>query len=216
VLLALADEFQQSDEEFVSLGRLRERIPEFGLNPIREALRGLKSRQQMTVRTEMRPDGHFGLGPQRREVELEEYRITRDGISSIRQLDSRHVARLWAQLSVDDRSLPSNGDKGRWEPLPIDRSTPQFREMEHATEIAIERIEADNGYAANESDERAAVLGSLRGAMEAIKQGWPSRTVVQASLLATLRFVAEKFAGTGIGEVAKKAFDLAWKWLASL
>jgi hypothetical protein len=215
VLIVLADEFETADDEFVSLTRLRQRIPKFSANPIREAIRGLEAKGSLIYRTELRPAGLMGIGPQERQLKLEAYRATRSGIQTVVSFERAYANSLWdelvAQTELAEGSAIDRSD--HWEPLQVDRSTPEFEEMTVSAERAIERIEGDNGYAAKEPEERSAVLRALKGAINAVKEGWPSKAVIRLSLLGPLRFLAEKFFGTGIGEAAKKAFDAACKWL---
>lgn len=215
VLVVLTDEFENNDDEFVDLERLKERIPRFGANPIREAIRGLDARGHLVYRTEMRPSGPLVIGPHDRQVRLESYRVTRTGIQAATSLETDYRNSLWSELvaQTEGSEAETKSDDDHWEPLPIDRSTPEYREMTAATERAIDRIEGDNGYAANQPEERSAVLGALKSALSALKEGWASTAIIRVSLLAPLRFIAEKFFGSGIGEAAKKAVEAVSKWL---
>jgi len=103
-----------------------------------------------------------------------------------------------------------------WEPLPIDRGNEDFGQMVLATEAAIQQIEANNGYAATEPDQRNGIVTALRGAIETIKSGAPSSAYIRAALIAPLTFISKKFAEGIVGQVAKTAADAVIKWLTSL
>ncbi len=111
---------------------------------------------------------------------------------------------------------PKERDPDEWEPLPIDRGNEDYQQMVLATESAIQQIEANNGYASTEPEQRDGIVAALRGAVETIKLGYPSINFINASLVAPLNFIAKKFAEGIVGQVAKTAADAVIKWLANL
>lgn len=212
VLLVLGEEYMLSELEFVPLSAVCARIPHLSINPIREAIRSLKERELIVARSEMRLSP--GLPFQEKEVELKEYRITRRGISALHRLEDDYRDKLWAELDPVENNAEQQPDEGdQWEALKLERSSPEHVAMETATEEAIQRIEADNGYAAKEPEERAGIVSILKKGLEAVRSGWASKHVIYALLLQPMRYIAEKFASTGIGEVAKRAVEAIWKIL---
>jgi hypothetical protein len=63
--------------------------------------------------------------------------------------------------STVDKNDGSTTDN-EWEPLPIDRETPEYEEAVEATEEAAQVVEQDNGYPANEPEERNQIVDSLK------------------------------------------------------
>ena len=74
-----------------------------------------------------------------------------------------------------------------------------------AIEEVIETVAGDNGYGANEPEERSHILWSLNKGLKALKDALPSRNQIQALIVAPLNLLARKFAETSMGEVAKIA-----------
>lgn len=100
-----------------------------------------------------------------------------------------------------------------WEPLPIDRKTPEYEVAVEATEEVVRVVEQDNGYAANEPEERNQIVDSLKTGLRWVKEGAPSRAQIGATLLAPLKFLVSKFSGATMGEAAKVAVAAIAKWL---
>jgi hypothetical protein len=103
-----------------------------------------------------------------------------------------------------------------WEPLPIDRSSAAYAEAVESSDAALREIESSNGYAATEPEERNAIVSTIRGTLEAIKGGHPSRGALVHGLLKPLEYVAAKFRDATIGEIAKIAVTRILSWLATL
>ena len=107
-----------------------------------------------------------------------------------------------------------NSDDGPpWEPLPLDRTDPNFEQAMEVSEKAIEAIEVDNGFAANLPDERNAIVKIARGTLEAVRDGTPSIAQIKSGLLSPFRYIAHKFPEAAIGVAAKLAFEALKKWL---
>jgi hypothetical protein len=103
--------------------------------------------------------------------------ITEDGILLIRNYLEDRDSFIFKYFSLGDDWLlnshavgsPSTVDKNdgsttdnEWEPLPIDRETPEYEEAVEATEEAAQVVEQDNGYPANEPEERNQIVDSLK------------------------------------------------------
>jgi hypothetical protein len=100
-----------------------------------------------------------------------------------------------------------------WEPLPIDRSGEAYLHAVAKSEEALQAIEGDNGYAATEPEERNAVVSSIRGTLEAIKNGFPSKLLIVHGLLAPLKQVVTRFGSSVVGEFAKRAAEAIARWI---
>lgn len=108
---------------------------------------------------------------------------------------------------VNERAHDENNDHETWRPLPIEREEPEYLEALKAVEDAIRVIESDNGYSANEPEERDAILTSLQGGTEALKNGAPTLKYLKDTLESGFRYLAKKFTDSAIGVAAKKAFE---------
>jgi hypothetical protein len=102
-----------------------------------------------------------------------------------------------------------------WVPLEIDREDPQYKAAVTDVEAALEVIRGDNGFAVEFPDERAGILSTLEDGLRWLKANTPTRSQVMSSLVAPLRWVASKFSGVIIGEVAKKAAQSLLDYLGS-
>jgi hypothetical protein len=100
-----------------------------------------------------------------------------------------------------------------WEPLAIDRDSESFRSAMEATEKAIETIEQNNGYATSAPEERDGIVNTLRGTLDALKHGRPSRGAVMEGMLSPLKYISKKFSDSVMGEIAKVAVTALIKWL---
>lgn len=100
-----------------------------------------------------------------------------------------------------------------WQPLPIEREDPLFQTGFKALEEALKTIEADNGYAATEPEERNAILASAKGTVEALKDGNPSKETVSATLITPFKYLAKKFGDGIIGAAAKTIWEFGIKLL---
>lgn len=120
------------------------------------------------------------------------------------------------ELIAEPRGTVQSDDVDVWEPLPIDRSTPEYDRAVTETEQALETIENDNGYAANEPEERDHVVWSVRAGLDAVKNGFPTLEQIQSFLLSRLKMLAAKFESTAMGIAAKSAVDALKDWLSSI
>jgi hypothetical protein len=63
-----------------------------------------------------------------------------------------------------------NRPDAEWKPIPIDRRQAEVQDVIKAVEEATEKLQGDNGYAANQPEERAYVLGGLNSFKAEIKE----------------------------------------------
>jgi hypothetical protein len=145
---------------------------------------------------------------------------------SVAQLD-KHLRQDSATQGTEDAPSTSDGvseaqqeralaEEQPWTPLKIDRDSEDFKEAVTASEAALREIEGSNGYATTEPEERNGIISVLRGTIDAIKKGSPSRAAVVHGLLWPLKFIAKKFAETTMGEISKVAAAKVMEWLSSL
>lgn len=118
-----------------------------------------------------------------------------------------------AEDETFDYKIEANDD---WLPLPIERETEEFQAAVDASKKTIETIEGDNGYAANEPEERNGIVETLKGTLKAIKEGAPSKEAIVSGLLKPFNYIAKKFTDAIMGASAKEAVAAIVKWLASL
>jgi hypothetical protein len=99
----------------------------------------------------------------------------------------------------------TNARSDDWEPLPIDRTSVEYKEAVEASEAALREIETSNGYAASAPEERNSIVETIKGNIAALKFGFPSRRSILEGLLRPFQFISKKFAEASIGEAAKIA-----------
>lgn len=101
-----------------------------------------------------------------------------------------------------------------WEPLPLDRSDEQLVEATAKIDEAIEKIEADNGYAANVPGERDFVLQSLKSFSKELKESAQITGMqIRTFALEPLALVAKRFTGAALELVAGAAKEALVNWL---
>ena len=120
-----------------------------------------------------------------------------------------------------DEDEPANSSNinlrhDEWEPLPIDRESPDYEEAIGTLDEAIGVVAGNNGYAESDPDERNNIVMSLRQGQTAITERQPSKAQITALVLQPLNFLARKFSESAIGEIAKVAAVKIIAWLASL
>ncbi len=122
---------------------------------------------------------------------------------------------------IDDReAVPSSksATEDAWEPLPLDRQNPALAQAIEKIDELIQAVEQDNGYAANEPDERNFILSALRIGVQALKD----QTVIygmqfQAFIWEPIKKIATRFAPGAIGvlaDAAKEGLKEAFKHVA--
>jgi hypothetical protein len=161
------------------------------------------------------------------------YSITGSGILSVeQQLEDRDsdifnfekFGEAWLDKhSIGARDIDESGkssefglQEDEWEPLPIDRESPDYEEAIGTLDEAIGIVAGNNGYAESEPDERNNILFSLRQGQTALTERQPSKAQINALVLQPLYFLARKFSESAMGEIAKIAATKIVAWLASL
>jgi len=124
-----------------------------------------------------------------------------------------------AWLTGRDESEPVDPAQTRidvWEPIPIDRGNEDYVQMLSASQAALQQIEGSNGYADSAPEERNGIVLSIKGALQTISDGQPSRHYIRVSLVGPLQFIAKKFSEGLIGQFAKSAAEAVLKWLENI
>jgi hypothetical protein len=93
----------------------------------------------------------------------------------------------------------------QWEPIKLDRKSSKFEEAVGAAEAALREIEGSNGYASSEPEERNGLVATVKGSIEALKEGTPSRQSIVYGLIKPLEYIVKKFTDSTMGEIAKIA-----------
>jgi len=115
---------------------------------------------------------------------------------------------------IDDRSrVRRNEESDIWEPLPVDRTDPKYPEAIEKAERALELLEQENGYAATNPEEKKGIVETIRGNLNALKEGFPSRTSVIEGLVKPLKFIANKFGENIVGAAATAAIKALCSYL---
>lgn len=99
----------------------------------------------------------------------------------------------------------SNEPVDVWEPIKLDRQSPKYTEAVSAAEAALREIEGSNGYASSDPEERNGLVATIKGSLDALKNGAPSRQSLVHGLLKPLEYVVKKFTDSTMGEIAKVA-----------
>ncbi|MCH8997994.1 MAG: hypothetical protein IID48_06960 [Proteobacteria bacterium] len=154
------------------------------------------------------------------DVEFDTYSISEEGIIYIEnQLDNEES---FINSYVEEKptnyniiELPADIDD-EWEPLPIDRTTPEYEKAVEALDDAVEKIEADNGYAANQPEERNSVVWSLKQGVAAIREMAPSLAQVRALVMDPLNSAIKTLKESGPGLAAMFAREALKEWIKSL
>jgi len=105
-------------------------------------------------------------------------------------------------LAVADEEV--RNDIG-WEPLPFEWDEKLLDAAEAAVEEALERVRGNNGFAASHAEEHKRLVWSLSTGLDALKRRVPSRAQIVEVLLKPLKWLAETFAKSVLGEVGKAA-----------
>jgi hypothetical protein len=219
VLVVLHDEFDKSDRRYVDLKRIVERVPMISTNRLRMSLDGLVAqdlvRQEMRQKTMTSSNALFGIveKPQIIDVATDSYRLTQRGVDSAATIDSKELS--WIVLPFHQVPLAvAPPIKDSWEPLAIERDAETTKAALVRTEQAIKTIEESNGYAAQEPEERAGILATLKAGFALLKDGLISRATLRSTLVLPFSHLMTKFANGSINEVCKHAIDALWKLLS--
>ena len=97
-----------------------------------------------------------------------------------------------AGIHTDFMTSIDRANAETWMPLPIDRKSVAFNEMESSVVDAIDAIEKDNGFAVHFPEERAGILQTLRDGLDWISSKSPTRAQVRFTLLTPLTWIVTR------------------------
>ena len=213
VLVALYEHYMHSSAEYIDINKLGIVVPYGSLNAIRDVLSDLEAASLANRGSRRVPLQHTNfLGAINAKIEYEDvptnsYRLTRKGAQKVCALGEDHINRIASELIFEDRRPANERLSEDWEPIKLDLESPKFSKAISETEKTLDRIQADNGYASNSPDERNGLLYTMRSAFDALKSGCISRATFFSGLLKPLRYIADKFSGSALGEAGKRALD---------
>lgn len=130
-------------------------------------------------------------------------------IGKIEVVDQEKVAEVEESEAIDFSET-------EWEPLPIDRSSPEYEKAIEAWEEGLEKIEGDNGFAATEPETRNGIVETLRGGLKTVKEGSPSRAFIISGPIAAFKYVIKKFGDAVASLSAKEAVKAILAWLMQI
>lgn len=113
-------------------------------------------------------------------------------------------------------SIPATEDA--WEPLPLDRQNPALTHAIEKIDELIQAIKQDNGYAANEPDERNFIVSALQAGVHALRdQTVIYRMQFRAFIWEPIKRITTRFGSSVIGvlaDAAKEGLKEAFKHVA--
>ena len=120
---------------------------------------------------------------------------------------------------IDDEEADSSSSteiEDAWEPLPLDRQNPALAQAIEKIDELIQAITQDNGYAANEPDERNYILSALRSGAQALRdQTVIYRMQFMGFIWEPIQRIATRFGPSAIGVLADAAKESIKEWLKS-
>jgi len=121
---------------------------------------------------------------------------------------------LYAKLGVKAEDFTAARQGTQWEPIPLERSDEKLRKASEALDEAVEKIEADNGYAVAAPGEREYVLTNLKHVAKILKeQSQVYWMQIKTFALEPLGRVIQRFGPSAVGVVARAARDALTDWL---
>lgn len=105
-------------------------------------------------------------------------------------------------------------DASYWIPLDYDKNDPEFIEVLSVVDQALEKIRADNVYAARFPEERSRIIEILESGRDWLATKLPTKGQILDNLVKPFRSVASRFGSSVIGEISKIASQRLLDWLA--
>ncbi|RUU96355.1 hypothetical protein EOB36_30065 [Mesorhizobium sp. M6A.T.Cr.TU.017.01.1.1] len=135
-------------------------------------------------------------------------------LDKINSKASNDLEREYVEQVSDDQE--TSGEEHAWEPLPVELDDPDLADAISLSEQAIAVIEASNGYADSEPSERNSIVNSMKGSLQSLKAGMPSRKAILEGLYAPMKYIAKKFTDAAMGKAAASAVIALAKWLSGI
>jgi len=100
-----------------------------------------------------------------------------------------------------------------WVPLQLERDSAAAADALGSLDQLAERVRGENGFASSDPECHAAITWSLSTGIDALRSRAPSKQQITALIVAPTKWLIEKFAGSAIGELAKRAASALANWL---
>jgi hypothetical protein len=108
----------------------------------------------------------------------------------------------------DDRpEIAPKVESDSWEPLPIDRKSPQFSEALESIDKLIAEVRENNGLAVEFADKKDGLLSTLKAGYEALKTGIITSTTVEVLILKPTRWIMTNITVGVLQEAGKHVLD---------
>jgi hypothetical protein len=139
------------------------------------------------------------------------YRLTDGGEIWLREaLQSLDRTYSDLQISATDFDAPDR----EWEPLPLERDDPLLQKTIDAVDETIEKVRADNGYAAHLAEEREYVLDGLSAFSKRLKEAASiSVGYIRKYAVGPLGTLLTRFKDNALGLAASVAREALKEWL---
>lgn len=215
VLCLLHYHFAHSRLPYMSTVEMRYLIPSIHQNITEYAISSLLS-EKLLVQAERKSDSFDDYG----ENETV-YKISEHGIDIVDNWSDFTYDEIAEGISFDEEDSfadivdPAIDGDQEWEPLPLEKSGPAYKQAMDTTETAFNEIKGSNGYAESDPQERETIVWSLSEGLKQIKNGLPTRDQVVSMLVKPFQYISEKFAGAAMGEAAKTAVKALINWITS-
>jgi hypothetical protein len=116
--------------------------------------------------------------------------------------------------AINKETKNRTNDIDEWQPIPIERELEVVEQLTRKLNEAIESIRSDNGYTANQPEERQFVLDGLRAVSKRIKEDTQiSVMYVREYALVPLGLVIDRFGKAATGMFAEAARKAIVEWL---
>jgi len=200
---------------FVLFNDIAAAIPSEPRNAIWDEVHNLIRRKDVVQKTETRTSSGFaaltGVGqPQTYEVNVDGYKITRQGIDTTNKLTDETYEVLIEEIALVEQVSDQKIASDSWEPLPLDRQSTEFSKAVEATDAALKEIESSNGYADSNQIERDSIVNIVKANLDLLRSGLISKGQIIEGLIRPLKFIGTKFAEASIGELATRAAKFLW------
>ncbi|MCA3379291.1 MAG: hypothetical protein INF65_12660 [Roseomonas sp.] len=211
VLVAIYKCLDLEDEIFFSTRQVHVQIvPRLPMGVVAATLVALMESEliyQSDYSESVGPEKKFALTAFGAEISHEAAADYTATVASGKTADLDHIisARLNA---LDEQSSDS------WHPIQADSSSDLGKDAIDSIQTVLDRVEADNGFAATSPRERDTIVYSLKVGIEILRSHLPSREQVTAFVLSPLKYIIRVFGQHATGELAKRAVEKVLSWLS--
>jgi hypothetical protein len=125
-------------------------------------------------------------------------------------LENVNKACLEHKLISEDFKNPD----AEWEPIPVDRTSSEFKKVTDTLDETIKAVEQDNGYNATLPEEKAFVVDNLKDAAQRLKkEDAISYAYLKRKAIDVLDVLIRRFGGASVGLAAQAARAAIFDWL---